>query len=75
MENYYSQRVWLFQFALERESGEPITRTTAAELLEHIVTWAEQRDLQVGGGYRRPKAEELTPGPIFPESEETEENG
>ncbi len=75
MENRHLQPVWLFHFGLESESGEPIEQTVAAELLEYIVVWAEQRGLQVGGGYRRPTQEELTPGPILPEADETADNG
>ena len=59
------QPVWIFRFSLEHESGKPVRRTTADALLQSIVKWAEEENLQVGGGYRPPRPEELEPGPIF----------
>ena len=62
--------VWLFRFALEHEKDKPLERSTAEELMDLIVAWAETNSLQIGGGYRRPRPDELTAGPIFAESEE-----
>jgi len=60
-----SQPVWIFEFAIESESGELVPQSSAAELLERILELVEDRGLQIGGGYRIPKPEELEPGPIF----------
>ena len=57
--------VWIFRFTIEHESGSPVDRATAEALMENIVKWSETKGLQVGGGYRSPKPEELEPGPIF----------
>lgn len=56
---------WIFKFALESVSGEPVDRRVASELLEYITAWAESRDFQIGGGYHKPRPEDLVPGPIF----------
>ena len=52
------QPVWLFRFALESETGVPISQSVAEELLDLIVRWAEENECQVGGGYRPPRLEE-----------------
>ena len=56
---------WMFNFAIESATGQPIAKSVASDLLEHITVWAEERDIQVGGGYRRPKPEDEAGGPIF----------
>ena len=60
-----TQPVWIFSFALEHESANPVSRATAESLMQSIIKWAEERNLQVGGGYRPPKPKELESGPIF----------
>ncbi|HUG91441.1 MAG TPA: hypothetical protein VML55_11435 [Planctomycetaceae bacterium] len=60
-----SQHVWLFNIALESQSGEPVAAELAEQLLDEIVSWAEDHQLQIGGGYRPPRSEELAAGPIF----------
>ena len=56
---------WIFRFTLEHESAKPVDRSTAEQLMQRIVAWAEAEDLQIGGGYRCPKPDELKQGPIF----------
>ncbi|MBW3542572.1 MAG: hypothetical protein KY476_20100 [Planctomycetes bacterium] len=63
------QPVWLFDFALESETGEPVAAERAEQLLDMIVAWAEERQLQVGGGYRPPSDEELQQGSTFAEKD------
>lgn len=43
--------VWFFNFGLEAGGGKQIPMEFAEELLDHIVSWAEERNLQIGGGY------------------------
>ena len=63
MSSNKSQPAWEFRFAIEHEDGAPITVDQANEFLGAIVTLAEARGLQVGGGYR---ACEPSPNPLFP---------
>lgn len=51
MDKQDEEIVWLFSFGLEAGEGKQISRRLAEELLEHIILWAEERELQVGGGY------------------------
>ncbi len=60
-----SQACWVFSFCLESESGEPVSRAEATELMENIIRYVEENNLQIGGGFRAPRADELEPGPIF----------
>ncbi len=64
--------VWLFDFALESESGEPVSSNVPDELMDVIIDWAEKRDLQVGGGFRAPRPEELERGPVYDASATSE---
>lgn len=59
------ERYWVFNLAIESATGQPVAKSVASDLLERITVWAEERDLQVGGGYRRPRPEDEPPGPIF----------
>lgn len=43
--------VWFFSFGLEAGEGKQIPKEFAEGLLDHIIAWAEERDLEVGGGY------------------------
>lgn len=66
MSNDHDEEVWVFRFCLESELEEvKISPEVAENLLEQISVWAEERGLQIGGGYRKPTAEEMKPGPIF----------
>ncbi|MCA9047347.1 MAG: hypothetical protein KDA89_01380 [Planctomycetaceae bacterium] len=56
---------WTFTFNLESVAGDPLAKSVPAELLEHILRWAEDRDLQVGGGFHGPKAIDFEAGPVF----------
>lgn len=58
---------WLFKFVIEKESGEPIDRAVASDLLMHILDWVEAHDLQMGGGYYIPKESDF---PTFPVDED-----
>ena len=57
------QSAWEFLFAIEREDGELIAVDQANEFLDAIVKLAEERGLQVGGGYSKC---EPGPEPLFP---------
>ena len=59
------EQVWLFNFALESENGEPLERIKANDLMEFIIQWAEKNGCQVGGGYRAPKDGEFDGDKIF----------
>lgn len=41
--------------------------------MENIIRYVENRNLQVGGGFRAPSAGELAPGPIFEVDDDSEE--
>ncbi len=56
---------WIFNFALESTSGVPVARSVPSALLETIVQWAEDNEMQIGGGYRKPSEQESKSGPIF----------
>jgi hypothetical protein len=58
-EDRHLQPVWVFEFALEHERGERIPIATASELLEYILAWVEEHNLQMGGGFRPCSPEEL----------------
>ena len=47
--------VWMFRFVLEREDGRPMSSSVPEQLLEMIVSWAEEQGYQIGGGYGMPK--------------------
>jgi hypothetical protein len=42
---------WMFQFGLENQEGELLAESVATELMEHLIEWAEERNLQIGGGF------------------------
>jgi hypothetical protein len=60
-----SEQVWLFNITLEKEDGSKFDSNYPEELLNIIVNWAEQNQLQIGGGYRAPTHEEMQDGPVF----------
>lgn len=43
--------VWFFSFGLEGGGGKQVPRRLAEDLLDHIIGWAEERGLEIGGGY------------------------
>ena len=47
--------VWMFSFGLERQDGEPFHFSIPEKLIDLIVEWAEENELQVGGGYHFPR--------------------
>lgn len=50
-DNNENEIVWFFSFGLEAGQGKSIPRRFAEDLLDHIIVWAEERGLEVGGGY------------------------
>jgi len=65
MSNEHYESCWIFNFVMESESGDLVPVRVAEELMDQIILWVEERSLQIGGGFREPKPEELEPGPIF----------
>jgi len=65
MSKELDEPVWIFRFALESESKELVSPRVAENLMDHIIAWVEERGLQIGGGFRKPKPGENEPGPIF----------
>ncbi len=60
------QPVWIFNFCLESELMDvKIPQEVAVNLLDQISDWADERGLQIGGGFRGPTKKETEPGPIF----------
>jgi hypothetical protein len=55
------QPAWVFYFFLEAQDGSPVAHDTAEELLDHIIAWVEERNLQIGGAFRPPTEEEMRP--------------
>lgn len=54
-----SQEAWLFKFCIETVSGEKLERAKAEALMEKILSWAEQNECQIGGGFRVPKEKDF----------------
>ena len=52
---------WVFHFFLEAQDGSPVAHDTAEELLDQIIAWVEERNLQIGGAFRATTEEEMRP--------------
>lgn len=59
---------WMFRFKLFSTAEELVSIGTAAHLLEHITEWAEERNLQIGGGYNAARDTDgaTGTGPAYP---------
>lgn len=53
------ESTWVFDFCLEREDGATISHRQCEELLDHIISWCEESGLQIGGGFRAPRPEDM----------------
>ncbi|WP_420552293.1 hypothetical protein [Tenacibaculum aiptasiae] len=64
---------WEFKFCLEKANGERLSEKKARELMEVIISWAEENSNQVGGGYSGVNDEDvIDKSPLFPILEEEE---
>lgn len=54
--------VWVYRFAIEHEQGLLVGDEMPEALMNVIVAWAEENQLQIGGGYRLPNAEDAKIG-------------
>ena len=63
MSDENSEQAWVFYFFLEAQDGRLLAPSTAEDLLDQIISWVEEKGLQVGGGFRPPTYEEANPKP------------
>lgn len=59
-----AEKSWVFRFSLEAQDGNVVPYPKAEELMNMIIEWVEDRNLQIGGGFRPPTKEELNPEPL-----------
>jgi hypothetical protein len=65
------EEVWAFHFFLEQD-GNPVPYSEAEALIDQIIAWVEERELQIGGGFHAATIEDaplvpqrlLVPGPF-----------
>jgi hypothetical protein len=57
------EEVWAFHFFLEQD-GHPVPYSEAEALIDQIIAWAEERGLQIGGGFHAATVEDA---PLVPQ--------
>ena len=57
------EQAWVFCFFLEAQDGRLLSSSAAEDLLDQIISWVEEKGLQIGGGFRPPTHDEANPEP------------